>query len=397
MADSPSTIRVITDTAELNAVCADLADRKFVAVDTEFMRENTFWARLCLIQLAAPDLAVIVDPLAPDLQLDAFYELMGDPGLTKVFHAARQDIEIFVRQSGFVPAPLFDTQIAAMVAGFGDQVSYDQLVQRITGNQIDKSSRFTDWSRRPLSGKQMSYALSDVTHLRDVYQFLKDNLREQDRTDWVAEELGVLSSEETYHAHPNQAWQRLKMRVRKPRQLAVLKEVAAWRERVAQDRDVPRRRVLKDDAVYEIALQQPEDKQALGRLRSVPKGFERSSAAAGILKAVSAGMAVPDGELAPIPRSKPAPERAGAVCELLKVLLKQIAEQHGVAARIIATVDELDKIAADDDADVPALRGWRRDLFGEKALALKRGKLALAISEDGVTTLDIAQYAMAAE
>ena len=272
------------------------------------MRESTFWAQLCLIQMAGPDEAAIIDPLRRGIDLAPFYALMADERVTKVFHAARQDIEIFVKQAGAVPHPIFDTQIAAMVCGYGDQVSYDQLVSRITGDQIDKSSRFTDWSRRPLSPKQIAYAISDVTYLRDVYLSLSAQLAEQDRTDWVDEEMAVLTDIETYRTHPEDAWQRLKMRVKKPRQLAVLQALAAWREREAQERDVPRGRVLKDEAIYEIALQQPRDAEALGRLRTIPRGFERSSTARGILAAVEEALALPDGELPPHPaRSAPRP------------------------------------------------------------------------------------------
>jgi ribonuclease D len=287
-----------------------------------------------------------------------------------------------------VPKPLFDTQVAAMVCGYGDQVSYDQLVNRVTGHQIDKSSRFTDWSRRPLTAKQSNYAIADVTHLRDVYLSLSAQLAEQDRTTWLDEEMAVLTDIETYRTHPEDAWKRLKMRVKKPRQLAVLQSLAAWRETEAQQRDVPRQRVLKDDAIYEIAQQQPRDAEALGRLRTIPRGFERSSAARSILAAVDSAFAIPEKELPRVPRPRPAPEHASAAAELLKVLLKMVAEEHGVAARIIASGDDLDRIASDDDADVAALKGWRRQLFGEQALALKSGKLALALSKKGVVAVE---------
>ncbi len=397
MNDTRSDIRVITETDELARFCASCTDTPFVTVDTEFMRENTFWAQLCLIQIAASDRAAIVDPLADTIDLGPFYELMADKAVTKVFHAARQDIEIFVKQSGAVPTPLFDTQVAAMVCGFGDQISYDQLVGRITGERIDKSSRFTDWSRRPLTPRQLRYALCDVTYLRDVYDHLDQTLREQERLHWVAEEMALLADADTYRTHPEDAWQRLKMRVRKPRQLAVMQELAAWREREAHNRDIPRNRVIKDDAIYEIALQQPRDREALGRLRALPRGFERSAMAAGIVEAVESALALPDDDLPKLPRPRQAPENAGAVTELLKVLLKMVAEDHGVASRIIATVDDLEKIAADDEADVAALRGWRRELFGNKALAVKSGRLGLAMAAGGVTTVALDAFAQAAE
>lgn len=380
---------IITDTEALSAFCSRLSKAPFITVDTEFLRESTFWARLCLIQMAGPGEAAIIDPLGDGLDLAPFYALMADDRVTKVFHAARQDIEIFVKHAGAVPRPLFDTQVAAMVCGYGDQVSYDQLVNRVTGHKLDKTSRFTDWSRRPLSAKQISYAISDVTHLRDVYLSLSAQLAEQDRTTWVDEEMAVLADIKTYRSHPEDAWKRLKMRVKKPRQLAVMQEVAAWRETEAQQRDVPRSRVLKDDAIYEIAQQQPRDAEALGRLRTIPRGFERSNAARGILAAVEKAFQLPDDQLPRIPRQRPAPEHASAAAELLKVLLKMVAEQHGVAARIIAGTDDLERIAADDDADVPALKGWRRQLFGEQALALKRGDLALSMSRNGIAAIDL--------
>jgi ribonuclease D len=380
---------IITDNAELFAFCARLATAPFVTVDTEFMRESTFWAKLCLIQMAGPGEAAIIDPLAAGIDLSPFFRLMADERVVKVFHAARQDIEIFVKQAGAVPHPLFDTQIAAMVCGYGDQVSYDQLVFRVTGDQIDKSSRFTDWSHRPLSAKQIAYAISDVTHLRDIYRSLSAQLAEQDRTTWLDEEMAVLTDINTYRTHPEDAWQRLKLRVKKPRQLAILRALAAWREREAQARDVPRGRVLKDDAIYEIALQQPRDVEALGRLRTIPKGFERSNVGRAILATVEGVFEIAESELPRVPRPRPAPEHSSAAAELLKVLLKMVAEEQGVASRIIASSEDLDRIAADDRADVPALKGWRRRLFGEQALALKRGDLALSMSRRGVVAVPV--------
>jgi ribonuclease D len=389
---------VISDTRDLAAFCERLSRADFVTVDTEFLRESTFWAQLCLVQIAGPDEAAIVDPLAPGIDLSPFYALLADERVLKVFHAARQDIEIFVKQADAVPRPIFDTQIAAMVCGYGDQVSYDQLVFRITGHQIDKTSRFTDWSHRPLSARQLSYALADVTFLREVYLSLRDQLAQRGRATWVAEEMAVLSDIETYRTHPEDAWERLKMRVKKPRQLAVLQALAAWREREAQERDVPRGRILKDDAIHEIALQQPRDVEALGRLRTIPRGFERSGTARGILAAVEQAASLPESALPRIPRQRAAPEHASAAAELLKVLLKLVAEDYGVAPRIIANSEDLEHIAADDDADVPALKGWRRQLFGDKALALKRGELALSLSRKGIVAMPLErETVMAAE
>ncbi len=381
-------MHVITNTTELADACQRLAAHDYVTVDTEFLRETTFWPKLCVIQMAGPDLAFIVDALAEGLDLAPFFELMRDESVTKVFHAARQDIEIVFHMGGLIPAPLFDTQVAAMVCGFGDSISYDQLVYKVTGARIDKSSRFTDWARRPLTQKQLDYALADVTHLRDAYQFLKANLAEQNRSHWVEDEMKVLTSEGTYRTEPANAWQRLKMRVRKPVELAVMMEVAAWRETEAQGRDVPRSRVIKDDAIYEIAAQQPQNAEALGRLRTIPRGFERSKSADEILKAVRRAVAIPRDQLPKLPKGRQAPDGSAAAVDLLKVLLKLVSEAHGVASKVIATVDDLEKIAADDRADVAAMKGWRRELFGETALKLKRGEVALAFRDRQIVAIE---------
>ena len=378
---------LITTTRDLADACDRLARHPFVTVDTEFLRETTYYPLLCVAQIASTDEAVVIDTLADGLDLKPFYELMANERVLKVFHAARQDIEIVWHQANLVPHPIFDTQVAAMVLGYGDSISYDQLVQRITGDTLDKSHRFTDWSRRPLSPAQVSYAISDVTHLRDVYLALSADLAKRGRADWVGEEMEVLTSPETYRADPENAWERLKTRVRKPKELAVLMEIAAWREREAQTRDVPRGRVLKDDVLGEIATQAPATIERLAALRSLPRGFERSKWGQDIVQAVARG-------LARDPKTVPAIERqraggnGSATLELLKVLLRMTSERHAVAAKVIATVDDLDRIAADDNADVPALHGWRRELFGEKALALKHGKLALAVEQNRVIAVD---------
>ncbi len=370
---------LIATTADLAAACKRFAQFDIVTVDTEFMRETTYWPKLCVVQLASPEEAVIVDAMAPDIDLDPLFKLMGNEKVIKVFHAARQDIEIVYHLGGLIPHPVFDTQVAAMVCGFGDSVSYDQLVNRLTGAKLDKSSRFTDWSRRPLSERQIEYALADVTHLRDVYQALSARLAEQSRTEWVREEMEVLTSPDTYSMNPEESWKRLKLRVRKPVELAILQEIAAWREREAQARDVPRGRVIKDDGIYEIAQQQPTTAAALGQLRTIPRGFERSRAAEEILAAVRRALALPKEQLPRIPKHRPVTNGTGAAVDLLKVLLKMISEDHGVAAKVIATVDDLEALASDDAADVPALHGWRRELFGETALRLKRGDIALRV------------------
>jgi ribonuclease D len=377
----------ITKTNKLAEACERLSKHPFVTVDTEFLRESTYYPMLCVAQLASTEEAFVVDALADGIDLSPFFELMANEKIIKVFHAARQDIEICWHARNIIPAPLVDTQVAAMVLGYGDSISYDQLVQRITGDTLDKSHRFTDWTRRPLSPAQIAYAVSDVTHLRDVYLKLSADLEKQGRAEWMREEMKVLTSAQTYRSEPEHAWERLRTRVRKPRELAVLMEVAAWREREAQTRDVPRGRVLKDDVIGDIAVQAPTTIEKLGALRSLPKGFERSKWGEAIVEAVQRGLARDPKTLPRFERHKPAPNGQATV-ELLKVLLRMTAERHGVAAKVIATVDDLDRIAADDQADVPALHGWRRDLFGEKALALKHGKLSLAIEKGRVVAME---------
>ncbi|MBP1874510.1 Ribonuclease D [Ensifer adhaerens] len=381
---------MIETTADLEAACQQLARSSYITIDTEFLRETTFWPELCLIQMANPDMAVIVDPMAKGIDLAPFFALMANPDVIKVFHAARQDIEIIFHLGNLIPHPIFDTQVAAMVCGFGDSVSYDQLVNRIKGEQIDKSSRFTDWSRRPLTEKQLDYALADVTHLRDVYQHLNAQLEREGRSLWLSEEMAILEAKDTYDLHPDDAWQRLKMRVKKPIELAVLQKVAAWREREARNRNVPRGRILKDDAIYEVAQQQPKDSEALARLRTIPKGWERSSAGAALTEAVNEALAIPKTDLPRLPRQNHTPEGAAAATEMLKVLLKLIAEKQGVAAKIIANSDDLDKIAAEGEkADVGALKGWRRELFGDTALKLINGEVALRFVDKKIEAMEI--------
>ncbi|MBP0617327.1 ribonuclease D [Jiella mangrovi] len=369
---------MITTTAELAETCKTFATFDFVTIDTEFIRETTFWPELCLIQMASPDEGVIIDPLAPGIDLSPLYALMADKTVLKVFHAARQDIEILHKLAGRVPEPLFDTQIAAMVCGFGESIAYDQLVARLTDARIDKTSRFTDWRRRPLTDKQLAYALADVTHLRDVYHALDAQLEKSGRKSWLDEEMALLAAPETYDLHPDEAWRRLKLRVKKPIELQILKEVAAWREREARDADRPRGRILKDDAIYEIAQQQPRDEASLSRLRSLSKGFERSGPGREIIAAVNRALAMPKSELPAVPRPQPLPEGTAAAVEFLKVLLKIVVEEEGVAAKLIASSSDLEQLASKgEDAEVAALSGWRRELFGTRALELLSGKAGL--------------------
>lgn len=376
-------MKMIDTTDALIKACARLAQHEFVTLDTEFMRETTFYSKLCLIQMASPEEDVLIDPLATGLDLSAFFELMRNDKVLKVLHAGRQDIEIFWHQDQCIPVPAFDTQIAAMVCGYGDSVSYEQLAHDLAKARIDKSSRFTDWAQRPLSDAQLHYARSDVTHLRDVYLALKAKLDESGRAHWLADEMRILTSPSTYDIKPEDAWHRLKGRIRKPRDVGLLMELTIWRELEARERNVPRSRVLKDDAVIDIVTAAPRSVEALGKLRSIPSGFERSRAGTDILAAVEAGIARD-------PKSLPSMERSerrnnnSATVELLKVLLKMVAETEGVAPKVLANVDDLEAIAQDDAAEVPALNGWRLPVFGEKALALKHGRLALAIEQGKV-------------
>ena len=382
-------MELITTTDALAAFSKRAAGFDFVTVDTEFLRETTYWPKLCLLQAATDDEAVLIDPLAPGIDLSPFFALLANEKVRKVFHAARQDIEIFVKLSGKVPLNIFDTQIAASVCGFGDSVSYDNLVRSITKVELDKSSRFTDWSARPLSEKQKLYALADVTHLRDVYRALLKQVDDAGRWDWVEDELAILESIHTYVVQPEHAWERLKAKLNKPRDVAALKALAAWREQKAQDTDQPRSRVLKDDALVELAMQHPLTPEAFDKLRAVQRGYGRSAGAAEILAILRGIEELPKSALPKLPDRARGPSPKGAVGDLLRVLLKSVSEDNGVASRIIATSDDIDAIVLDDDADVAALKGWRRKLFGDKALAIKHGKLGLAASKKGVIEIEI--------
>lgn len=380
-------MRVITSTADLQNACDELAKSSFVAVDTEFMRETTFWPILCLIQMASPDLEVIVDPLAPGLDLAPFHALMMNEAVVKVFHAARQDVEIVFAQTGKVPKPVFDTQVAAMVCGFNESVSYVNLVKKVTGVDLDKSSRFTDWSRRPLTLGQLTYALADVTHLRDVYKYLVAEMAAGKRTEWVAEEMAELMQVATYQTLPEDAWKRLKLRVKNRKALAILIELAAWRERLAQGQDVPRGRILRDEALFDIANQAPTSVDKLSELRTLSDGFARSARAKEILDAVKRGIERDPKTVPPLNVTAPMSAEANATVELLKVLLKAAAARHRVAPRLIADTDELEQIASDAIGEVRTLTGWRRIVFGEDALRLKQGHLALTLMRGEVVAI----------
>jgi ribonuclease D len=367
----------ITDTAALAEFCARQHGADFVAVDTEFMRERTYWPILCLVQVAGPEEAVAIDALAPGIDLAPLLALMKDAGILKVFHAARQDLEIFFQLSGEVPHPVFDTQVASMVCGFGDSVSYETLVKRLAGAALDKASRFTDWAHRPLTERQIHYALADVVHLRTVYERLQEILAKNGRAQWFAEEMADLVDPAIYRSEPAQAWRRFRLRGRADRRfLGVLKAVAAWREAAAQQRDLPRGRIMKDEAVLEIAAHAPKTIETLARTRSLGRGIAEGKLGRDILDAVATGLADPDPPPA-IAAKAEAPPGIGPLMELLRVLLKQRCEDFQVAQKLVASADDLEAIAADDDAPIRALHGWRREVFGGDALALKHGRLAL--------------------
>lgn len=369
----------ITTTDALAAFCSEMARADYITIDTEFMRESSFWPKLCLVQIAGPHRAAAIDPLAPDIDLAPLDALVLDPGVLKVFHAGRQDIEIFFHRTGQMPQPIFDTQIAAMVCGFGESVGYETLASRLAGARIDKSSRFTDWARRPLTERQIDYAMADVTHLRAVYEALKRQLERNGRLGWLAEEMAALTDPATYGSAPEDAWMRFKIRSTSPRFLNVLREVAAWREREAQGRDLPRGWVLKDEAVLEIAAHQPRDVEALARVRGLSRGSAEGWQGRGVLAAVERGLAIPPEDAPKPPDRTPPPPGLGPLVDLLRVLLKMRCEENGVAQKLVASSADLEAIAADDAAEVPALTGWRRTLFGEDALELKAGRLAIGV------------------
>ena len=372
-------MQLITTTEDLARAVAAASQGPFVTVDTEFMRESTYYSKLCLLQFAGETSGHLVDTLAPGLDLAPFIALLDRTDIVKVFHAARQDIEIFYHLTGRTPRNLFDTQVAGMVCGLGESISYENLIRETTGHAVDKSSRFTDWSRRPLSDKQLVYALGDVTHLRDAYRSLSQKIAAGGRAAWIAEEMAVLTDPATYATEPDEAWRRLKVRSGSKKFFAVLKTLAAWREREAQSKDVPRQRVLKDDALLDIASHAPRSAAELEALRSVPRGYAQSRNGAAVLEAIAAGLALPPDQVPQLERGERLPEIDSGLVDALKLLLKLKADESGVAARLIANAAEIDRLAAFAEPDVPALRGWRREVFGAAALDLKAGRLALRI------------------
>lgn len=384
-------MKVISDTGALAAFCEALSSAEYITVDTEFMRESTFWPILCLVQVAGPDDEAIIDPLADGIDLKPLYDLIANEDVLKVMHAATQDIEIFHHFGGVTPQPLFDTQVAAMVAGFGDQVGYEGLIAKLAKVRLDKASRFTDWSHRPLSDSQLEYAMADVTHLRVAYEKLRARIEENGRIAWVEQEMIKLADPAKYEVVPEEAWRRMKTKRAQPRYLAVLQAVAAWRDREAMNRDQPRNRILRDDVLSQLAARPPENPKALSRVRGIPKGFADGKMGRGLMEAIEAGRNLPEDQAPELPPVVELPPGAGPLMDLLKVLLKFKCDTHDVAQKLVATVADLEAIAADDDADVPALRGWRREVFGEDALRLKHGEIALGAGMGKVRMVEIGE------
>jgi ribonuclease D len=382
---------IINNPKELQEACNKLVEAQYITVDTEFMRESTFWPQLCLIQIGGPKFAFAIDPLENNMNLNPVMELFANKNITKVMHAARQDMEIFYHINGKLPEPLFDTQIAAMVCGFGDQVGYEALISRLTGKKVDKSSRFTNWAHRPLTNEQIKYALADVTHLRDAYEILLSRIKNTGRLEWIKSEIDQLCNPKLYHITPNEAWKRLKYKRYEPRYLSVLQAAAAWRENEAMSRNIPRNRVLRDEIILQLAAKPPTDVSSLSLVRGLSESFTKSLMGDSLLKAISEGIKLPI-ELAPkAPMKTDLPSGIGPICDLLKVLLKLKCEEYHVAQKLVANSSDIERIAADDNADVPALKGWRRNLFGKEALKLKNGEIALSASGKSLKILNVDQ------
>jgi len=380
---------VITTNHDLAELCARLSRAEFITVDTEFMRDKTYWPILCLVQVASPDEAWAIDPMAPDLDLSPFYEVLKNEKVLKVFHSARQDLEIFFHAMGGFPKPLFDTQVAAMVCGFGESVGYETLVHRFTDAKLDKSSRFTDWARRPLTERQISYALSDVTHMRPIYLELAKQLDQSGRREWVDEEIATLTEPSTYITIPEEAWLRLKVRTTNRRYLGVLKYLAAWRQREAEARDIPRNRILRDEALLEIAAHPPKSRDDLKKMRSLSRGFPDNGLTKGILDAVQEGLDLPEKDLPKVEKPKHPPAGIGPVVELLKVLLKMKCSENGVAQKLLASSSDLEAIATKSAEADHLLHGWRWEIFGQHAVALRDGKIALSAHEGKISLVPL--------
>lgn len=380
---------VITSNDDLKALCERLSKSDYVTVDTEFLRDKTYYSKLCLIQIADDHEYHAIDPLARDLDLAPFYDLMENQSIVKVFHAAKQDIEIFVHQAGIVPKPLFDSQIAAMVCGFGDSIGYEKLVTSLCNEQLDKSTRFTDWSRRPLTERQINYALGDVTYLRTIYKKLKEKLKQSGRENWLKEEIAELTDKETYIIRPEEAWKRIKIRNSNRRFNALVRKIAEWRENQAQSRNLPRNRVMRDEVLLELCAVRPQHTNALTSIRGLGANFASSKGGKSVISTIQEVMALPDDQLPVISRKPPPSQNTDPIVELLKVLLKLVCKKENVAPKLLANVQDLEKIAEDDQADVKALKGWRYEIFGKDAIALKNGKEAFAIKDGEIVIFNI--------
>lgn len=378
---------VVTTTKQLQTLCDAMMTGDYVTVDTEFMREKTYWPKLCLVQIANDTTAGLIDPLAANIDLDPLFRVMAAPHITKVFHAARQDIEIFYHKSAQIPTPLFDTQIAAMVCGYGDQVGYENLVGRILQRPIDKSARFTNWSQRPLNPQQLAYALGDVTHLRLIYKALREKLDKSGRASWVNEEMAILADPKTYQNDPAQAWKKIKTRNFSPRFLTILRELAAWREETAQKRNMPRLHILRDDVLLHAAQKKPLDIQSLAKMRGVHQNFVQGKLAHGFIAAVKKGMALPEARLEEMPQKKDIPKEIDPIVDLLKVLLKFQCQAHDIIPRLVASSYDLEQIALGNFINIPALQGWRDDVFGKLARELIAGRLTLVVAGEKLKIL----------
>ena len=376
---------LISEQHALNEYCEGLKSVEFITVDTEFLRERTYYPKLCLIQISGPDgEASAIDPLVEGLNLEPLYDLLFDEDILKVFHAGRQDLEIFFNLTEKVVNPIFDTQIAAMVCGYGDSVGYESLVRNITSEQVDKSSQFTDWSRRPLSKKQLNYALGDVTHLITVYKHLAKELERQGRIEWVFAEEEILNAPETYTIDPYDMWKKVKIRSPKTKNLAVLREVTAWRETRAQNKNLPRSWILKDDTLADIAGQIPKNLEALSKIRNIPKDIQDRPMGKTLLSLIDQALKSNPEGWPKVEKRKPLPPSVGAVTDVLKMLLKLQSAEYGVATKLIASSKDLEALAQDDDADIPAMSGWRREVFGQEALDLKNGRLAIGLENSKI-------------
>jgi ribonuclease D len=381
---------LITDTKTLKDACKALSGCDYITLDTEFLRDKTYYPKLCLVQLSGPGHeAVAIDPLAEGIDLAPLFDLLFDPKILKVLHACRQDLEIFFQLTGKVVTPLFDTQIAAMVCGYGDSVGYEALVRNITGNQLDKSVQFTDWSRRPLSKKQLDYALGDVTYLKDIYKHMLAELEKSGRTEWLLQEEEILADPATYQNPPREAWQRIKLRTPRPKTLAVLRELAAWREEKAQSRDIPRSWILRDDTLADMAAQAPQDAKELKKIRNISADIADGNTGKTLLELIQKGLKTPKDQMPQPEKKMPLPPQAAATVDVLRMLLKVQCAESGVATKLVASQEEIEEIAMDDNADVPALKGWRYELFGRQALELKKGKLAIGLKDSKITKFSV--------